>query len=68
VELPNDIKSPVHGGSVLWEQAQIAWHLRESLPEFQGREPEQQQWLTATWRAMAKIRAIEAKESWEKRK
>ena len=67
VDLPDDIKSPVRGGSLLWEKAQIGWHLRESLPEFEDREPDEQLWLIATWRSLAKIGAIEALETWRKR-
>lgn len=51
----------------MWEKAQIGWHLRESLPEFEDREPDEQLWLIATWRSLAKISAIEALETWRKR-
>jgi hypothetical protein len=51
----------------LWEKAQVAWDMRESLPEFEDRPIEQQNWLLATWRSKAKIAAIEAVERYRKR-
>jgi hypothetical protein len=44
------------GGTNTWE----AWDLRESLPEFEDRPQEQQDWLLATWRTMKKLERIQA--------
>lgn len=67
LDLPDDIRSPIRGGSRLWEDAQIGWHLRQSVPEFQEKPQDEIDWLRATWRTMQKISAIEALEAWRKR-
>ena len=38
----------------------VAWDLGESLPEFEDRPQEQQDWLLATWRMMKKLERIQA--------
>ena len=51
------------GGTETWERAQTAWALGETIPEFDGRPPEEQDWAVAVWRTMRKIdriRVIEA--------
>ena len=51
------------GGTETWERAQTAWALGETIPEFDGRSPDEQNWAVAVWRTMRKIdriRVIEA--------
>ena len=48
------------GGNATWERARVAWELRESLPEFEDRTDEQQNWLIATWRTMRKLDRIQS--------
>jgi len=58
------MRSAVRGGTLTWERAQVAWELnRETLPEFEDRPLEQQNWALATWRTKKKIALIEMIES-----
>lgn len=66
LNLPTDLRSPIEGGTRTWEEANIAFDLGESLPEFQERSQDQQDWLRATWRTRQRIKIIEALESWQK--
>ncbi len=45
------------------EAALVAWELRESLPEFEARPHEQQDWLMATFRIRRKLDAVALAES-----
>ena len=60
------MRSPVKGGNILWEKAQVAWEMRQSLPEFEARDQEEQDWLLAVWRTKAKISTIESVAQWRK--
>ena len=51
------------GGTETWERAQAAWDLGETLPEFDARPDEEQDWAVATWRTMRKIDRIRVVES-----
>jgi len=42
------------------ERALAAWELGESLPEFEDRPMEQQDWLLAAWRTRSKLDRIRA--------
>jgi len=47
------------GGTETWERASCAWDSKgESLPEFEARPQEQQDWLLAVWRTRAKLDRI----------
>ena len=42
------------------ERALCAWELGESLPTFEARTIEEQDWLLATWRTRTKLDRIRA--------
>jgi hypothetical protein len=67
INLPSKLQSPVTGGSDVWEHAQVALGLGETLPEFEERPQEQQNWAIATWRTMRRISTIELLESEERK-
>jgi len=50
----------LRGGTPMLERALCAWELGESLPEFEDRPMEQQDWLLATWRTRSKLDRIRA--------
>jgi len=52
--------SGLTGGTATWERARVAWEIGESLPEFEDRPDEQQNWLIATWRTLRKLDRIQA--------
>ena len=61
VDLPGKLRvRGLGGGNATWERARVAWDLGESLPEFEDRPLEQQDWLLATWRTMKKLERIQA--------
>jgi len=61
VNLPGKLRvRGLAGGNSTWERAKVAWDLHESLPEFEDRPQEQQDWLMATWRTMKKLERIQA--------
>ena len=62
--LPADLKvRGLRGGTETLERALCAWEVGESLPEFEDRPQDEQDWLLAVWRTRAKLdrcRAIDA--------
>ena len=61
VSLPGKLRiGGLAGGNETWERARVAWDVGESLPEFEDRPQEQQDWLIATWRTMKKLERIQA--------
>lgn len=51
----------------MWEDANIAWELRQSLPEFQARPDEEQDWLRATYRMRNAVSNADAVTEYNKR-
>lgn len=54
------------GGTRVLERALCAWELRESLPQFEAREQDDQDWLLATWRTKTKLDRIQAIDTWRR--
>jgi len=70
VNLPGELRiRGLSGGTPTWERASCAWDLRgESLPEFEERPEDQQDWLLATWRTKRKLDRIRLIDDWERSK
>lgn len=60
-------RSGIRGGTEVSEKARVAWALGETLPEFEDRPMEQQEWAIATWRVERKMEAIGARELFDSR-
>lgn len=50
--------SGLEGGTLLWERAQVMWHLQKTVSEFDGLSQEDQNWAFATWRTKQKVANI----------
>lgn len=59
VSLPHSLRLPgLEGGTDTMERAFCAWELGQSLPEFEDRSQDQQDWLLAVYRTKRKVERI----------
>jgi hypothetical protein len=61
VPLPGDLRiRGLKGGTATLERALCAWELRQSLPEFEARPEDEQDWLLAVYRTRTKLDRVKA--------